>query len=87
MIPTLIVVAAIYIVINYLLTLLARSLGAAAEVGPARAAGGQPVDPMLNPALPPRGADAGGRQGSLTGDASGVTGRSRWPGTRGPPRP
>jgi glutamate transport system permease protein len=52
LIPTFLVVATIFIVINYLLTLLARYLErrlAAARRGPRR----PPVDPMLNPALAP----------------------------------
>jgi glutamate transport system permease protein len=52
LIPTFIVVATIFIVINYLLTLLARYLERrlqAARRGPRR----PPVDPMLNPAMAP----------------------------------
>ena len=51
-IPTFIVVAAIFIVINYLLTLLARYLERRLQVS-RRGPKAPPVDPMLNPALTP----------------------------------
>jgi len=51
-IPTFIVVAAIFIVINYLLTLLARYLERRLQVS-RRGPKAPLVDPMLNPALPP----------------------------------
>ncbi len=51
-VPTFIVVAAIFIVINYLLTLLARYLERRLQVS-RRGPKAPLVDPMLNPALPP----------------------------------
>ena len=88
LIPTFIVVAAIFIVINYLLTLLARFLERRLQVsrpGPKAPL----VDPMLNPAMAPAPRPPGGQDpGPLTGrERRGVSARSRWPGTRGPRRP
>ena len=55
LIPTFIVVAVIFIVINYLLTRVARYLERRLQVS-RRGPKAPPADPMLNPALAPAGA-------------------------------
>ena len=55
LIPTFVVIAAIFIAINYLLTLLARYLERRLQTS-RRGPKAPPVDPMLNPAMAPAGA-------------------------------
>jgi glutamate transport system permease protein len=62
LIPTFIVIAAVFIAINYLLTLLARYLERRLQASRRRGPKAPPADPMLNPAMAPAG--AAGRTGA-----------------------